>query len=870
MTALIKDEALAALNGLLPTRQVVTNPVELIPYEVDAGLDRGQPDAVVYPRNAEDVVQVVRWAAAKRTPLVARGAGTGLSGGAVAEHGGVILQFSHMTKISKIDEAGRSVIAQPGAVNQTLDTLAKARGLYYPPDPSSGRTATIGGNIAENSGGPHCFKYGVTTNYVSGLEAVLADGRMVQFGGAALDYPAYDLVGVLTGSEGTLGVITSAQLRLMRFPPAVKTLMAAFDSVEMAGEAVSAVIARGLVPATLEMMDQKMMRIIEDFTHAGLPTEAGAALIIEADGYPESVGPQIDEIETILREQGARQLRVAQTTQERDLIWYGRKSAAGAMARLAPAFYLVDVTVPRSKLAPTLTGVNQICTDAELRVGYVFHAGDGNLHPLILIENPSDEALVARVVEAGRQIVELCVGFDGSITGEHGVGIEKRAFMPLMYSPAEIDVMRDIKQVFDPGELLNPGKIFPPEEPEIRDWRLEIARANLQFPISNLQSPTSPQEAAEQLRALTAAGKSIRFLGGGTKSALLGPADVTLSTDKLRGVITYARDDLYITVGAGTPLDEVQAELARDRMWAPLVSPWPDATVGGIVATNFNAPLRMRYGGVRDLVLATTVALPDGRVIRAGRPVVKNVAGYDLPKLFASAHGTLGLLADVTLKLAPLPRARANLIVPVDSLQAGLALATRLLPICLVSSALLLCDAGAITNASISAAYALIYTAEGLPEDVEAELDQVRDALRTAGGSTTVQTSDISGSDVWSNWFASASASPSVTLRVGVPAGQLAQTVTSVLPGAGASNGASPTSFLADIPNGLLYLRGALDVNAIRHTVHAADGYAVVLTAPPDAAPDLWGYTPGGLDLMRALKERWNPGGLVNPGAFVV
>ena len=318
---------------------------------------------------------MVKWAAEHDVPVVARGAGTGLAGGAVALRGGLILRLSHMKDLVELDMAGRSAVVQPGIVNLTLDEIAKGEGLYFPPDPASGRAATVGGNIGANAGGPHCFKYGVTTNYVTGLEVVLADGAAVRLGGRALDYPELDLVGLMTGSEGTLGVITEAGVRLVRNPPAVKTLMAAFDSVAQAGEAVSAVIASGLVPATMEMMGQKIMGIVEEYEHPGLPVEAGAVLIMDADGYPESVQPQIEEMEAVLGENGAIELRVAQSEAERAKIWYARKSAAGALARVALDHYTVDGSVPRSKLAETLREVIQICEELDLDAVFLLHAG---------------------------------------------------------------------------------------------------------------------------------------------------------------------------------------------------------------------------------------------------------------------------------------------------------------------------------------------------------------------------------------------------------------------------------------------------------------------------------------------------------------
>lgn len=871
MAAAPRETALSALKRLLAPNQVVTDPIALMTYERDASFDRGRPDAVVFPRSAEDVVTIVAWAGEHAVPLIGRGAGTGLSGGAVAEHGGVIVAFSRMNRVLEFDRAGRSVEVEPGVVNLALDELARRAGLCFPPDPASGRTATLGGNIAENAGGPHCFKYGVTTNYITGLEVVLAGGQRLRLGGRALDIPEYDFVGLLTGSEGTLGLITRASCRLLRNTPAVVTMMAAFDSVEAAGRAVSAVIAAGLVPATMEMMDRKIMRIIEDYAHAGLPVEAGAALIIETDGYPQSVGPQMDEVAAILRAHAARGLRVAATAEERDAIWYGRKSAAGAMARLAPAYYLVDGTVPRSRLAATLAAVNRLCEAEGLQVGYVFHAGDGNLHPFILIPDPDDRRLVDRVLAVGRAFMQTCVDQDGSITGEHGVGAEKREFMPLMYEPDELAAMQELKELFDPRHLLNPGKIFPRDVSGGAGERGsggagEQGSGGEQPVVSPVDrsaaepvyTPRSAGEAAEAIRAVLGAGRSIRVAGGGTKSAWLPPADAVLSTAGLNGIRKTSPDDLYVTVGAGTPLADLQAELGRAGMWVPLMSPWPAATVGGIAAAGFNAPLRMRYGGVRDLLLAATVALPDGRVIRAGRPVVKNVAGYDLPRLFVGAHGTLGLLADLTLKLAPLPRARASLLLPCETLAQGLEYGAQLLGAALVASALLLCSTRRLPIAG-SAPYLLIHTAEGVPEDVAAELEEARGRLRTAGAPAAAQVDALAGSQVWADWLRAAAAER--VLRAGVAAKELP----ALLEKAGPELAEAP--FIADLASGLLYA-GPQSPDALRRLALANGGYAVILSAPA-AGTDPWGYRPESLALMRALKARWDPSGRFNAGAFL-
>ncbi|MCX6029888.1 MAG: FAD-binding protein [Chloroflexi bacterium] len=853
MKNLAPDE-LSMLRPLLPSDVLITNPVDLIAYELDGSLGHGAAQGVILPRRTEELVIAMRWAAEHNVPVIARGAGTGLSGGALASKGGLIVSLARMKQVLELDETGRSAVVQPGIVHLTFDEYVRTKGLYYPPDPASGRACTLGGNLAENAGGPHCFKYGVTTNYITGLKTVLADGRVIHTGGRAFDYPEYDLTGILVGSEGTLGVMTEAEVRLVRNIPGIKTLMAIFDSVEEAGEAVSAVIAGGLVPATLEMMDRTMIGIVENYVHAGLP-DAEALLIIEADGYPQSLDPQMAEIMAVLRDHKARELRLAKTAAERDQ---------------------VDGTVPRSKLAATLAEINGICARHSLRVGYVFHAGDGNLHPLILFD-PSDADMVRRVHLAGRAVMELCVRQGGTITGEHGVGSEKLQYMALMYNAGELAAMREIKHVFDPRNLLNPGKIVP-ELDESANQRISESANQRISESANRESANresandavrstqyavrDTQDAVDTIRDWTATHQRIRIRGGGTKSSLLGPADVTLSTERLRGIQDYSLNDLYVTVRAGTPLAELQAELAKDRVWVPLASPWTQSTVGGIVATNFNAPLRMRYGSLRDLILAVTAVLPDGRVIRAGKPVVKNVAGYDLVKLFIGSHGTLGLITDVTFKLLPFPRVRSSMIVPLDDLATGLKLGSKLLKVCLVASALLLCRGCAQNGAA--APYALVYTAEGVPEDVAAELGQVRELL-TAEGIAAPPVATPSGSDVWASWV-NAAARTGATLRAGVPPKDAPGALLDLAPTL------DDAPFIADLAFGLIYARSE-HLSAVRGIARSVGGYAVALSAqdgPEGAQSDPWGHAPDGLDLMRALKARWNPRDFCNPGAFIV
>ncbi len=849
---MLTQTQLQPLTKLFHKRQLATDKVELITYEVDAGFDRGKPDGVFYPESTADVSRIMRWATEQRVPLIARGAGTGLSGGAVAEHGGIIVEFARMNRILELDVTGRSAVVEPGLVNLVFDGEAKRRGLYFPPDPSSQRSSVLGGNIGENSGGPHCFKYGVTTNYVTGLEVVLADGTIVQLGGPALDYPEYDLCGVMVGSEGTLGIVTKAFVRMIRNPPGVKTLMVAFDSLEQAGRAVSTVIAAGLVPATLEMMDKKIMGMIEAYSGAGLPVAAEAGLIVEVDGYPASLDGQIEEVADILTTHGGHTLRIAQSEEERQKIWYGRKSAAGAMSRLSPSFYLVDVTVPRSRLADMLTAVNDVCDRHDLTTGHVFHAGDGNLHPIILCD-ARDKALMERVFTACDEIIELCVARQGSITGEHGVGIEKRRYMPAMYSGAELAAMLDLKAIFDPNTLLNPGKVFPDRVPPVT--YAEPAALN-----TNLFTPGTAAEAAAVLAALSAQGQRVQI---SSQRQPTEPGSCHLSTVGLRGVHAFAPDDLYVTVGAGTPLAELHAFLAAQQFQTALVSPWPDATVGGLIAANVNGPQRMRYGGVRDNLLSTTVALADGRVIQAGRVVVKNVAGYDVTKLFVGSYGTLGMMADATLKLIPKPRAQRTLVIPVDSIAQGLTWSEALLPSLLVASGLVLCPSRLLATNGRSP-YTLVVTAEGMAEDVESEFEEIVARLRTVNAPTPL-TGTATSSELWAAFIGNVQPKQ-LLVRSGVPTKTLADYLKQV-------SAVANTEWFVDLAHGLAYATyAAVDsqqaqqwLTALRQPALTNEGYTVLMqTTPAFAAQlDAIGYPSTSRTLMQQLKQRWDPQGIL-------
>ena len=450
-----------SLRGILPPEQVLVEPHHVLVYECDGSTAfRSSPDAVVLPRTTEEVAAIARLCTSHGVPFVARGAGTGLSGGATPTAGGVVLSLAAMDRILELDLSNRLALCQSGIVNVEISRAVAKHGLYFAPDPSSQSACTLGGNIAENSGGPHCFKYGATTAHILGLTVVLPDGEIVNLGGPR-DTVGYDLVGLFVGSEGTFGIATEALVRLMPVPESVKTFLAPFPSMQAACEAVSDIVALGVVPAALEMLDRPTIEVVEaGVIAAGYPKDAEAVLLVELDGAGYGMARMEREIREICERRGAASFDVARDDAERARLWLGRKAAFGAMGRLSTDLYVQDGVVPRSKLPEVLVRVGEIAEKHRIHVANVFHAGDGNLHPCIPYDGRDPDER-QRVLEAGREILELCVAVGGSISGEHGIGTEKSSYMGLMFSEHDLDWMRALRDVWNPGGLLNPGKIFP-------------------------------------------------------------------------------------------------------------------------------------------------------------------------------------------------------------------------------------------------------------------------------------------------------------------------------------------------------------------------------------------------------------------------
>jgi len=477
-----KDAIAAALSAIVPGEGVIVDETALRPYESD-GLTayRQSPLIVVLPETTEQVSRVLRYCHDNGIKVVPRGAGTSLSGGALPLADGIILGLGKFNRILQVDYDNRCAVVQPGVTNLAISTAVNDDGYYYAPDPSSQIACTIGGNIAENSGGVHCLKYGLTTNNVLGLELVLIDGEVVRIGGAHMDAEGYDLLGLLTGSEGLLGVVTEVTVRILPKPETARALLVGFPSSEDAGACVAGVIGAGIIPGGMEMMDRPAIHAAEDFVHAGYPLDVEALLIVELDGPAVEVDYLIGRVEEIANANNAVGCRVSQSEEERVRFWAGRKAAFPAVGRISPDYYCMDGTIPRGRLPEVLSRMNALSKQYGLRVANVFHAGDGNLHPLILYD-ANEPGELEKAEEFGSDILRLCVEVGGVLTGEHGVGVEKRDLMPAMFSEDDLKQQQRVKCAFDPDSLLNPGKVFPTLHRCAELGRVHIHRGKMAFP----------------------------------------------------------------------------------------------------------------------------------------------------------------------------------------------------------------------------------------------------------------------------------------------------------------------------------------------------------------------------------------------------
>src|SRR5713101_4607733 len=448
------------LRAVVGSEGILASPSDLLVYECDGyTIEKNKPDVVVFPTTTEQVVQIVKLCNELDVPFLPRGAGTSLAGGCLPVGGGVMIALTRMKRILEVNYRDRYAVVEPGVVNLWLTNHLKPQGYHYAPDPSSQGACTIGGNVATNSGGPHTLKYGVTVNHILGLELVLPDGRVVQTGGPTQDNPGYDLTGVIVGSEGTFGIATKAWVRITRNPEAYRTLLGVFETVEDATNTISDIIGAGIIPGALEMLDRLILQAVEAAFHFGFPLDAGAVLIMEVDGLEAGLDADAERITAIARRNKAREVRQATSDAERQLLWKCRKQAFGAVGRLAPSYCTQDGVVPRTKLPHILREIQRIAQQHQLRVCNVFHAGDGNIHPILLFDE-RDADQVQRVLQASHEILDECIRCGGSVTGEHGIGVEKIDFMPRLFTPEDLQMMVRLRSAFNPGDLCSRAKIL--------------------------------------------------------------------------------------------------------------------------------------------------------------------------------------------------------------------------------------------------------------------------------------------------------------------------------------------------------------------------------------------------------------------------
>ena len=668
--------SLDTLNSIYPPERVLSGPAQVAPYESDAlTAFRERPLAVVLAESQEEVIETVRLCHRENLPFVARGSGTSLSGGSLPIREGIIIGLNRLNRVLQLDPAERCAVVEPGVINLDLSALGAPHGLYYAPDPSSQSICTIGGNVAFNSGGAHCLRHGMTSNHVLGLKAVLPDGEVVELGSKSLEGVGPDLTGFFVGSEGLFGIALEITVRLIPKPESYKTILAAYSSLEAAGDAVAQVVATGLLPGAMEIMDHLAIEAAEAAVHAGYPQAATALLIVELEGEAAEVEAESRLLEPVIRASGAFEIRVARDEGERLRIWKGRKSAFSAVGRLSPDYIVQDGVVPRKQLGSALAEIEMLGRKHGIRVANVFHAGDGNLHPLILFDGTEAGAL-EKAEELAGDILQMCIRRGGSITGEHGVGMEKREYLAHMFAPTDMEVMKRMRRSIDPLEIANRRKMFPDENGQGRVPAPDIVRSG------NGTGTTLRPGTFREVQQAVAHHTRIRPRGGGTKPALSRPPEgvVSLDLSGLSGLVEYEPEEYTFTALAGTPVAEVQERLAREGQYLPFdpVLVRAGATLGGTVAAGTGGSGRYRYGGIRDFLLGIRFVSGRAELVRGGSRVVKNAAGFDLPKLMVGSLGRLGVLVEMTFKVFPLAQRWLTLEAPLPDLTRALEAIRRL------------------------------------------------------------------------------------------------------------------------------------------------------------------------------------------------
>ncbi len=911
-----RAQLIPELQRIVGSTGVVDDPHALMVYNSDGCvMDTHNPDVVVIPTSAEQVAAIVKLARDANLPIIPRGAGTGLSGGATPIQGGIVVSFARMEQILEIDPPNRRAFVQPGIINFELSEQLKPYRYHFAPDPSSQKTCTIGGNIANNSGGPHCLKYGVTSNHILALEIVLHDGTTVWTGEGLFDAAGYDLTGLIVGSEGTFCLTTRAMVRMTRLPEANRVVLALFPSIASATEVVSAVVAAGYLPTSLEMMDNNVIRAVNKGYQLGLPEDAGAALIIEVDGVEDGLDDLLQQIISICNEHGAVEIRPAKTAEEQTRVWSARKNAFGAIGRLAPGYYLADTVVPRTKLPFMMDEVSRLSKTYGLEIANVFHAGDGNLHPIVLY-NPRNPDEVERALRITGEVIHISIEQGGVLSGEHGIGIEKQKYMAHFYQQAELETMAAVYPVFNPDNTLNPGKIFPPGTDPLqlaqqRHQRITAPQGGMSlselpdelegivgskhilspedtdaYVIDGLKPrmvvfPANVEQLSDVMAACNQAGAVVVPWGGGTRQSagyLSMAPDVVIVMRRLNSVLKYEPDDLTIGIGAGATLAELQTLLAQHGQMFPIDAPQPEqTTLGGMVATAADGPRRLGYGILRDLLLGLTIVEADGTVVRVGGQVVKNVSGYDLVKLFLGSYGTLGIIASVNLKTLPAPLSEASLLVTFPQQQNALDMLKELEESPLIPTAAEYLNQGALQRIGHVGACALAIRAEGMEVACQRH---IRDLQAMAVPHNLVEARELTGDDHTALWREISNLSASdgghldeALLRIVTLPSELGKALVQLEKRAIARGLICICN--ARALNGVMYLRlrgAANDIGMFQHEILRDWQHSHVLAWQPAWKSDiaLWGEPPLTIGLMRAIKQAFDPANKLNPGRYIV
>jgi len=636
----VDNKTLQHLKKIVGDKWVLTEPGELLVYSFDSALDRATPSLVVLPGNSRQLATVMQILYHAKTPYVARGAATSLCGGPIPLRNGVVIALARLKEMGKTVKGHNEITVEPGVVNQRLQEAVAPENLFYAPDPGSQKACTIGGNVATNAGGPHCLKYGVTSNHVMALDWILPDGAALRMN---VRDPGYDLIGLFVGSEGTLGVASRITLKLLPIPKFIRTLVVSFKSMEEAIQAVTDIIAAGILPATLEAMDKTVVEAVEAFVQAGYPLEADGVLLIEVDGKDsQKLEEEVGKIKDICEKNKCFDVKVAKDEEERQKLWEGRRGSYAAMARLAPNVLVEDGAVPRTRLPEVLKKIKEIAKEAGLNVALLFHAGDGNLHPQIIFDE-RDKEHTRIVKEAGFKMLKACVDLGGTISGEHGIGIDKREAMKWLFSRETLSLFRRIKLEFDANNVCNPDKLIPlvgklvVKEEEDDKWG----------EFHQLAVP-EPKDETELVNYIKSWAKTRQhFSVNGTKSKFVLSEATILLMHKINQVLDFDKGNLTLTVQAGAKISEVRSLVEKENQYLWVAG---EGTVGGVVATCASAAPPLR-----DQILGMRVLLPSGDIVKFGAKTMKNVAGYDAAKLLIGSWGTLGIIIDVTFRLFPYP-----------------------------------------------------------------------------------------------------------------------------------------------------------------------------------------------------------------------